>query len=318
MRWFGRSPSGMGTTGSMGIRAPKGPAAARATRTLRSPAGRASAPSLEPRRNQRRWVWAGIAIGTLVSLVLYAPASWLAAAVRNATAGQVLLADAQGTVWQGDAVAVFTGGAGSRDARALPGRLAWSLRPALIGGLGAHIGLTEDCCLQGTVALRLRTGWNNLRVEVQPGRPIGTATPIGQWPAALLTGLGTPWNTLQPGGALRLSTQDLVLQWTAGRFTLHGQAALELLDFSSRLSTLPRLGSYRTELLADPAQAGTARVYLSTQGGALQLRGEGTWSASGLRFRGEASATTQDEAALNNLLNIIGRRQGARSLISIG
>jgi general secretion pathway protein N len=36
------------------------------------------------------------------------------------------------------------------------------------------------------------------------------------------------------------------------------------------------------------------------------------------RFSGQASAAAGAEAALNNLLNIIGRRQGARSVISIG
>ena len=37
-----------------------------------------------------------------------------------------------------------------------------------------------------------------------------------------------------------------------------------------------------------------------------------------LRFRGEAQAAPGSETALNNLLNIIGRRQGARSVITIG
>jgi general secretion pathway protein N len=37
-----------------------------------------------------------------------------------------------------------------------------------------------------------------------------------------------------------------------------------------------------------------------------------------MRFRGEARAAEGQEAALANLLNIIGRRQGATSLISIG
>ena len=35
-------------------------------------------------------------------------------------------------------------------------------------------------------------------------------------------------------------------------------------------------------------------------------------------FRGEARAIAVEEAALSNLLNIIGRRDGARSVISIG
>jgi general secretion pathway protein N len=52
--------------------------------------------------------------------------------------------------------------------------------------------------------------------------------------------------------------------------------------------------------------------------GPLQLIGNGTWGPGGVKFRGEARATAVDEAALSNLLNIIGRREGAKSIISIG
>ena len=57
---------------------------------------------------------------------------------------------------------------------------------------------------------------------------------------------------------------------------------------------------------------------MSTIDGPLQLRGSGEWGAGGVRFRGEASAEPLNETALSNLLNIIGRRDGARSVISIG
>jgi general secretion pathway protein N len=57
---------------------------------------------------------------------------------------------------------------------------------------------------------------------------------------------------------------------------------------------------------------------LTTQEGALKLSGNGTLGPTGMRFRGEARAGAVEEAALSNLLNIIGRRDGARSVISIG
>jgi general secretion pathway protein N len=50
----------------------------------------------------------------------------------------------------------------------------------------------------------------------------------------------------------------------------------------------------------------------------LLLNGEGQWVGARLRFKGEASAQEGQETALNNLLNILGRRQGTRSLISLG
>jgi len=57
---------------------------------------------------------------------------------------------------------------------------------------------------------------------------------------------------------------------------------------------------------------------LQTLQGDLQLSGSGLWVGQRLRFTGEASAAPEREGALSNLLNIIGRRNGARSLISLG
>ncbi|MGY0196355.1 type II secretion system protein N [Leptothrix sp. BB-4] len=277
-------------------------------------------------RQPRRWAIWGAVCGTLLTAVAFAPARWLADAVALATRDQVQLADARGTVWSGDAMLVLGAGAGSREARALPGRLAWTLRPTLADGAGLALDLQQDCCIHGIAQLRVLPGWGRLRVQVlgldtrgAPAAPEPDGTTwLAQWPAAWLVGLGTPWNTLQPGGALRLSTRGLRLEWAAGRFSMEGQATVELRDFSSRLTTLPRLGSYRVDVSADPAQAGTAQVGLSTIDGALLLSGQGSWSASGLRLRGEARAAEADQDALSNLLNIIGRRDGARSLLSIG
>ena len=57
---------------------------------------------------------------------------------------------------------------------------------------------------------------------------------------------------------------------------------------------------------------------LSTIEGSMQLSGTGHWVGSRLRFEGVASAAPEHEAALANLLNIIGRRNGARSIITLG
>ncbi len=265
-------------------------------------------------RASRRWAIAGAVVGAGVALIAFAPAHWLAQAVATATQQRVQLANAQGTVWSGDAVLILGAGAGSRDARALPGRIQWTLRPTTSA---VQLALRHDCCLNGEQRLLVRPGLGQVQVSVQPGTP-EQGDWVGQWPAAWLVGLGTPWNTLRPGGALRLTTQNLSLGWVQGRFAMAGTAGLELRDFSSRLSTLPRLGSYRVTLSGDPAQAGTAVVTLDTLDGALRLSGAGSWSQGGLRLRGEATATDADRPALNNLLNIIGRRQGARSLLTIG
>ena len=257
-----------------------------------------------------RWALAGVLVGVIVAVVAFAPAAWLARWVGQASGERVLLADARGTVWSGSAVMVLTGGPGSRDAAALPGRLHWTL-----GWQGAGFALhaRHACCLNGNVTLLIRPGLGRFALVLVP--PSGW---VGQWPAAFLGGLGTPWNTMQLGGVVRLSSPALRLESVQGRWLVEGRADVELVGVSSRLTTLDSLGSYRLGLSADPANPGNALLTLSTIEGPMQMLGNGAWGPSGLRFRGEASAAPAEEAALANLLNIIGRRNGARSVISIG
>ena len=113
----------------------------------------------------------GALLGTTLALLVWAPAPWLAAALAEATGQRLLLADARGTVWQGSAVVVLIGGAGSRSASALPGRLNWTL-----GLDGAALGLQarQDCCINGEMRLRVTPGLGRVRVELLP--PAATAT----------------------------------------------------------------------------------------------------------------------------------------------
>lgn len=257
-----------------------------------------------------RWGLWGAVLGGLVALVLFAPAAWLANIVAGATQQRVLLAEPRGSIWSGSAVLVLTGGADSRDANSLPGRLQWTLRPRLTG---IEVRARHACCLNGTVGVDLRPGFGRLS-----GTIVGPNDWLGQWPSALLGGVGTPWNTLQLGGAVRLASPGLSFETVQGRLRLNGEVDVDLIDVSSRLSTLETLGSYRMSLQGDEANPGTSRLELTTTDGALKLNGSGTWGPGGVRFRGEATAEPSSEAALNNLLNIIGRRSGARSVISIG
>lgn len=269
------------------------------------------------RRAGRRWGWWGAGVGALLGLIIYAPAPWLAQGVVELTGGKLLLADSKGTIWHGDAVAVLTGGPGSRDARALPGRLSWSMRLTF---KGLRLVLQQDCCMPQPVVLQVQPGWGSVRVGVAlqsaAGQPDQRGGQLGQWPAAWLGGLGTPWNTLQLGGALRVASQELGFEWVQGRLRVQGQAEVTLDNVSSRITTLERLGSYRLDVLSDPS--GQVRMNLITLDGALLLSGSGDVTASGVRFRGEARASDNERGALDNLLNIIGRREGDRSVISIG
>jgi general secretion pathway protein N len=139
-----------------------------------------------------------------------------------------------------------------------------------------------------------------------------------QWPAHLLSGLGAPWNTLQPEGTLILQTKQLQLHFQTAQTWLQGGLTLTAENMSSKLSTLQPMGTYQIQLGGSATPNVMPSLTLSTQSGSLLLSGQGQWQGSRLQFRGEASAVPEHAAALSNLLNIIGRRQGARSLLSLG
>lgn len=249
----------------------------------------------------------GLLLGGVLAGVLFAPARWLALAVASATQGRVLLPQARGTVWQGQAALVLTGGEGSQDQLALPQGLAWRLRPGWQNGPVVRLHLNAPCCTPDAVTATLQPGWSRWQLRVDNHR--------SHWPAGLLVGLGTPWNTLQLQAQVQLSTTGLQLATENGRLTVSGQAALDLLDASTRLSTLQPMGSYRLQWQGGP-DGGT--LVMSTLQGALELQGRGQWLAGRLRFEGHAQAAPGREEALANLLNLLGRRQGPRTLIKIG
>jgi general secretion pathway protein N len=258
----------------------------------------------------RRAAWLGAALGLLVALVLFAPARWLAQAVARASGEQLQLVNTRGTVWQGQADLLFTGGGGSRSQTALAGGLRWQIAPDLNAGVPVlQLRLNAPCCTPEPLALTLRPrlGGGELRV--------GAST--SQWPAELLVGLGTPWNSLRLQGLLALQTEGLTVRQTQGRTTLQGALVMDALDMASRLSTLRPLGSYRLQLQASD-DGHTATLDLDTLQGDLLLQGSGQWVGGRLRFTGEARATPEREAALSNLLNIMGQRQGARSVFRVG
>lgn len=273
-------------------------------------------------------VWAAALaalIGALLVAVLQAPARWLADSVGAASQGRVQLVNARGTVWQGQAQLVLTGGTGSEDRATLPSPVQWQLTPTWrhsgapgeASGLVLALSVQAPCCTLEPLQAWLQPRWQGLRVSVAPH--------ASEWPAELLTGLGTPWNTLQLQARLQLSTPGLTLNLGPRSVQGQGQVTLDMLDTASRLSTLRPMGSYRLlwqASMADPGQEGTAArpatLTLTTLQGALQLQGQGQWIAGRLRFEGDAQASPGREDALANLMNILGRRQGARTLIKIG
>jgi general secretion pathway protein N len=275
--------------------------------SLRQSTGRAAGRLKRPleRAGSSRWASAlgGLLLGAGLGTAIFAPAQWLALALSSLSDERIQLTQTEGSLWHGSARLVLAGGAGSRDAVALPGRVAWQLRPSW---RGAQLAVSAPCCTQQDGTVTVSAVWG--------GADINMVLPNSQWPATLLAGLGTPWNTLALDGTLTAQSRGMDIALREGRATLAGDAQFDLIQASSRLSTLKPIGSYRV-LISGGALTG---IQLSTLEGALRLSGSGEWVGQRLRFKGEASAAPESEAALGNLLNIIGRRQGARSIMTIG
>lgn len=270
-------------------------------------------PHPTPRTGPWRWALLGAAVGLLLAAVLWAPARWLAAAVAQLTQGRVLLQAPRGTVWSGDALLSLGPGHASTELRSLPSRLHWRWGWS---GLGLRLALSSACCTPEPLQWRLAREEEQWTLRLDDQR--------STWPLSLLAGLGAPWNTLQAEGQLQWHSQNLRLAWQDQALRWQGQTELQVQDLASRLSTLRPMGSYRIVLTAaaggEGATNGTAtpELTLSTQSGPLRLVGQGQWLGQRLRFTGEASADEGAEAALSNLLNIIGRREGPRSRLSLG
>lgn len=262
----------------------------------------------------RRWSGRGMAalgllVGAAVTVVVVAPAQWLAHVVFAASAGHVTLAQTQGTVWRGSAIPVLAGGPGTLadDARALPGRLHWR---ASLGwtshGPGLRLALQQTCCeLDATVTIGV--GLSSWRVE--------SNRLSARWPAMVLAGLGTPWNTIALNGWIDLQSPGFAWTLRRGPTRFDGEAIVQVRDAQSPLSPLNRLGSYELRAVG----GSVSQLTLQTLSGSLQISGQGQWAAGApLRFTGRAEANGPQAASLENLLNIIGRRDGAASIITIG
>lgn len=256
-----------------------------------------------------RWAWLGATLGVVLALVVFAPALWVGTLLFHLSNGTVQLLNTHGTVWSGRGDLLLSGGEGSRGQTALPHGLRWTLRPGWSQGPVLRMTLASPCCTEQPMSVALRPGLGGAQVRVDSFS--------SHWPAAMLVGLGTPWNTLRMDGQLLVQSPGFSVALTGGSPRLDGLLVVEAHDLATRVSTLRPLGSYRVEFRSVGDGDHTA-LKLATLKGGLQLDGDGQWSGGHLRFRGVASAAPGQESALANLLSIIGRRDGARTLLTFG
>jgi general secretion pathway protein N len=249
------------------------------------------------------WSFFGLIIGALISLLIFAPAAWLSYLIAKNTNQYVQLLNTTGTVWNGNAELVLTGGINSKDKAQLPGHIYWKINPRLTN---VNATLFADCCMSNEVQLNFGYSWNKLVVKLENSEI--------RLPAAMLSALGAPWNTLGLQAVITLSHDQLTFELSKQKVFMQGNLSILIDQASSKLSTIRPLGSYSVEIKGGEQPT----LNLITNEGSLILSGTGQWSGNRLRFTGEASATPESEQALGNLLNIIGRRTGSRSIITLG
>lgn len=225
------------------------------------------------------------ALAAVLTVVALAPAAWVGDWVEANT--RVRLLDARGTVWSGSALVGVSDG---RQTMLVPGRLAWNLRLASLS-----VELTHPAFAAPVVLVP---------------RPSSVGLKAGQaeLPAAALTALGAPFNTLRPGGTLAVSWTDT--EWRPS--SLAGDIQIEWRDAQSALSTVVPLGSYRVRLTGH-----TGRLTLETLRGPLLLHGSGTVRGTRVSFKGLASAEPDMRQALAGLLGVLGPRSGDNAILAL-
>jgi general secretion pathway protein N len=248
------------------------------------------------------WLLAGIA-SIALTMMMFLPATWMAALVERQTAGRLTLGDAHGTLWRGSA---FIGGAASGSdplTPLLPGRFSWHLSPmVLLGSVNAELENAESL----SQPISVSGSWHQW--QVSPGAIL--------LPAERLAALGAPLNTVQPSGQMRLSWQLLQLTQQDGTIGVTGTMNLAMNNIGSRMSPVKPLGSYNLTL---DWHGERADVTLKTVKGPMLLNGSGMFDNGHLQFSGRAEAEAGQDERLANFLNLLGqrRREGDKDVIAL-
>jgi general secretion pathway protein N len=236
------------------------------------------------------WLVVAVLSSGAVALVLL-PAAWITPQFARHTGGHINLVDPAGSLWDGSATLVLAAGPDASAATLLPGRVEW--RTAFWPLLAGRVRMT----MRQTEAMP-----DPVTLEATRRGALVSQGSIAV-PAALLTGLGAPFNTLDLEGDVRLSWSD----WRSFGAQTFGYLTVTLTDMSSRVSLVKPLGSYRVVF---QAQGSASSLDLSTLKGPLMLEGHGTVTAATTSFQGTASAAPQARENLAGLLNLLGRPSG--------
>jgi general secretion pathway protein N len=259
----------------------------------------------------KRAFWLFVAIVLAFAVALWAaPASWLDGIIRQASEGRLRMTDTQGGLWNGSGRLVLanidsteagrdqTGNDSLISGVQIPGRCNWQLNPWPL------------FLAQLDIRLKLEHMKETVSIKGNRQKLVGSAGSF-DLPQIRMDRLGSPWNTIQPSGALSVRWEQF--QVDQGKFI--GKAAVTVAQAASALSNVRPLGSYRIDIDSNGQKA---QISISTLNGPLQLDGQGDWTLrSGLKFLAYAQATAE-QLKLQPLLSLLGKRDGDRTIIRLG
>ncbi|NOT65096.1 MAG: type II secretion system protein N [Methylotenera sp.] len=229
-------------------------------------------------------------LGVLVfalALLWMAPATLLANAIANKTQQHVLLTQAEGSAWAGNANLVLAGD--NVESRVNIGNIRWQVYPMQLLQGRLYLALYQNAGEPAWLSIDAdKTHIEHLNITM---------------PASVISLFVPTLNVAQLGGQFNIATEN----FTISQQVLQGKASVNWRDASSPLSAVSPLGSYQTLL---DGNGGALNISLSTMSGALQLEGNGSWSAqTGLQFNGTASAEASKQKELAPLLHVLGNEQ---------
>lgn len=227
----------------------------------------------------------------LVFLAATVPAAFIA---RHLDIATVQVTHARGTLWSGSAGvnAALPAGALAVD------EISWRFLPARL--LTGRVAFAVRVRSPGEGTLEIARGFGGWEARGLAWR--GDASAL-----AALSPLVATW---QPQGRLAIAAPHLAWNGREAR----GSARIEWRDAAVALADVHPLGSYRIDV---NAAGGPAKIALATIDGVLEASGNGTLDAQGrFTFSGQARGTGPSAAALEPLLDLLGRQRpdGAHAL----
>lgn len=215
----------------------------------------------------------------IAGLIAFAPASLVGHALERASGGRLVLAETQGSLWQGSGIAVLKSGSRYQ----VLGRYHWLLQP-------------------WRAALQVQSGDDApMRVRFAPfGGDIDIDDLHLTLPASILEIASPQLGPYQLQGLFDARANHVSL----GTHGMTGQVTVDWKDAASGLSVIRPLGAYRIVLQGSgPA----VDAQLSTLSGKLVLNAKGRYdAANGLQLGGTAQAAPEAAAELGEMLHHIG------------